>query len=73
MLRWQRKPCVVTDCTRRGTRRFEVTSDGVVPVGLFLAQTLRPGQEIAFCRQHLRSMTATLELVEVLDAEIREP
>jgi len=64
--------CIVTDCTRRGSRCFKVSAVGVVPVSLYLAQTLRPGQEIAFCRHHLKSITAALELEEVLEVEERE-
>ncbi len=73
MIRGHRQQCMVAECSRRGVRRFEVTSDGVVAIGLFLAQTLRPGQEVAVCRRHMKAMSAALELVEVLDAEEREP
>jgi hypothetical protein len=55
----------VNGCPRAGTRRFEVSTEGVVEVGVFLARTITPGQEIALCRQHLRSMSASLELEAV--------
>lgn len=50
-----------------------MTSDGVVPVGLFISQTLRPGQEIAVCRQHMKSMSAALELEPALLSEPAPP
>jgi hypothetical protein len=64
-----RRQCDVNECPHRGSRRYQVTVDGVVVLSAFLAKAIEPGQEIALCRRHLRSMVKELDLVEVLQSE----